>query len=241
MTQDFESLYRQIGRLIETMPQLDESPVSRETHQWLGRLYALVMQTGNLADAFSLHNLTTELGGMHQQAQAARKIEAVMYRAFAVAELKAPPGVIGSFIPVGSSFDAFTAVARIFETANREVFIVDPYLDKSVLEVFARAMPEKIALRLLADEKDVKPTLQPAAAAWIQQFADTRPLKVRLAAPRTLHDRAIFVDGLKAWALTQSFNHLAARAHAEIIRADDTAALKIAAYNSIWDAATVVY
>jgi hypothetical protein len=65
-------------------------------------------------------------------------------------------------------------------------------------------------------------------------------LAVRLAAPRSLHDRAIFIDGRVAWTLTQSLKDLASRSPAEIIRSDDTAGLKIPAYESVWAAAEVV-
>jgi hypothetical protein len=72
-----------------------------------------------------------------------------------------------------------------------------------------------------------------------QQF-QFQPLEVRFAPARTLHDRAFLVDGERAWTVTQSLKDLAKRSPAEIVRADDTAALKIAAYEQIWSSAKVV-
>lgn len=95
-------------------------------------------------------------------------------------------------------------------------------------------------LRLLADEKDHKPTLTPAATKWVGQYGTGRPLQVRLAQPRTLHDRVILIDSKTAWTLTQSLKDFARRSPAEIVRADDTAALKIAAYENAWVHATVI-
>ena len=92
----------------------------------------------------------------------------------------------------------------------------------------------------MADEKDYKPSLVPAAHIWTKQYGASRPWAVRLAPSRALHDRAIFVDRTAAWTLTQSLKDIAKRSPAEIVRADDTAALKIAAYQGIWDKATVV-
>jgi hypothetical protein len=91
-------------------------------------------------------------------------------------------------------------------------------------------VPESISLRLMADQKDHKATLIPAAQKCVSQYNTTKPLNVRLAAPRSLHDRAIFIDGTIAYTLTQSLNAFAKRSPAEIIKADDTANLKIAAY-----------
>jgi hypothetical protein len=113
--------------------------------------------------------------------------------------------------------------------------------DGKALTDFAVLAAEKVSLTLLADRKTVKPGLKPAAAAWVKQYSAQRPLEVRLAPAGTLHDRLIIVDAKEVWVLTQSFNAFAARAPATIVRTDDeTAALKVAAYDAIWRAATLV-
>jgi hypothetical protein len=101
-------------------------------------------------------------------------------------------------------------------------------------------MPEGVPLRLLADEKDFKPTLVPASERWVQQYAGKRPLEVRLAPPRSLHDRAIIVDKKSAWTLTQSLKDFATRSHAEIVSAADIADLKIPAYEDVWSRSKVL-
>jgi hypothetical protein len=53
-----------------------------------------------------------------------------------------------------------------------------------------------------------------------------------------LHDRLIIVDGAQVWVLTQSLNAFVVRSPATIVRVDgETAALKIKAYQDIWDKA----
>jgi hypothetical protein len=118
--------------------------------------------------------------------------------------------------------------------------VIDPYLDHSALTEFGLAVPEGVTLRLLADEDNYKSTLRPAAGRWIEQYGDTRPLKVRLAASRLLHDRAIFIDQKEVWTITQSLKDFAKRAHAEIVRVDSTASLKVTAYERMWTAATAL-
>ena len=165
----------------------------------------------------------------------------VLYKALASAELKAPASAQGAFIPAGNRFDAFAALTKVLQTATIDALIVDPYMDETVLTDFAGAVPGSVTLRLLADQASVKPSLEPAGKMWVAQHGTTRPLGVRLAAPKTLHDRAIFIDRTTAWILTQSLKDFAKRSPAEIVRADDTASLKIsAAYEAAWSAATVV-
>ena len=117
-----------------------------------------------------------------------------------------------------------------------DILVVDPYMDETLLTEFGKAVPEGCSLRLLADEKAGKPSLLTAASRWTKQYGPKRPLQVRLALPRVLHDRAIFIDGSVAWTLSQSIKDFAKRSPAEIIRADDVAAMKIAAYEAIWSA-----
>jgi hypothetical protein len=232
-----ENLYRQLGRLIETMPDLKTCDItSPDVNQWLGRAYALVKETGDLSDLITLKMEIGKLGSTFplEKNSAISTVHSIIYRALAIAELAAPAGTDGTFIPVGNSFDAFSAVSKILTNAKKDVFIIDPYMDEVTLTEFGTAVPENIKLRLMADQKDYKPTLIPAAQKWISQYNTSRPLNVRLAAPRTLHDRAIFIDGTTAYTLTQSLNAFAKRSPAEIIRADDTAQLKIAAYEEIW-------
>ena len=237
MASDTEILYRRIGRLIEEMPNLTQTPLSADVHLWLGRAYALVKEVNNGLDPISFSMAAANVG---TSIRAATEIKTIIYRAFALTELEAPAGVSGAFIPVGDSFDAYSALSKVLQTATKDVLIIDPYMDESVLVEFGSAVPENTCIRLIADEFYFKDSLRPAAEKWVQQYRETRPLLVRLAPRKTLHDRAILIDQTSAWTLTQSFKDFAKRSPAEIVRADDTAALKIDAYEKIWASAQVI-
>jgi len=235
-----DSLYRRLGRLLETMPSFQGFPSSPDTKQWLGRAYAMVLEIGDIDDAarFKLRANNIIVSRDRSDANSAvEEIQTILYRALGVAELRAPPGAAGAFIAVGDSFDALVAISKVLQTASTDVLIVDPYMDETVLSDYGLAVPERVPLRLLADENDHKPLLKPAANRWCEQYGATRPLALRLASPRILHDRAIFIDSMIAWTLTQSLKDFAKRSPAEIVRADDVAALKIAAYENTWSQA----
>ena len=243
MSIDYAALYIQIGRLLETAPDLSsfQSCVAPVAMQWLGRAHATVNAAygGNGIDAIAFKMAVDRVGSAAWKS-AVTEIFQILYRTLAHCEIRLPPGAAGAFVPVGNSFDAFAALAKIFTKASGDVMIVDPYLDHSVLTDFALAVPEGVALRLLADENDHKATLGPAAQRWASQYAASRPLSVRLAPRRSLHDRAIFIDRRDAWTLTQSLKDFAKRAPAEIVRADSIAAVKLEAYEEIWASATVL-
>lgn len=247
MASDPETLYRQLGRLIETMPILTEHPLSQDVHLWIARAFALVKAVNNLADPALFAVAATTLGNSgksqfeyNQRLNAAHEITSIVYRAFAIAEANAPEGTSGAFIPIGNSFDVFAALSKLFQTATKEVLIVDPYMDETALTEFGIAVPDGVTLRLLSDQADHRPTLKAAATKWVAQYGASRPLAVRLAPHKTLHDRAIFIDQKTAWTLTQSLKDFAKRSPAEIVRADDIATLKISAYESIWQTASII-
>lgn len=171
--------------------------------------------------------------------KAALDIMHCLHRVLAKAELIAPAASSGAFLPVGSPFDAFAALAKVFSAALMDVFVVDPYLDERMLTDFAPTAPEGVKIRLLTDQQGMRPSLAPATLRWSEQYGAKRPLEVRMAAPRSLHDRIIFVDGAETWLLTQSFKDLAARSPAMLVRVDaDTALLKVCAYEALWNTGT---
>jgi hypothetical protein len=71
----------------------------------------------------------------------------------------------------------------------------------------------------------------------VDPYADEKALTdyALLAPDGTLHDRLILVDGKTAWALGQSFNKLAERAHTSLVRMPlEAGSEKIAPYEAIW-------
>lgn len=234
-------LYQQLGRLLETPPDLStpEACDQPATLQWLGRGHALVKAVGVGADAIAF-SLAVDRMRTAAWSSGVLEVFQILYRAIGHCELHLPAGSAGSFIPIGNSFDAFAALSKIFAAATTDVMIVDPYMDQVALTEFGPAVPEGVPLRLLADANYHKATLQPAAQKWIAQYGTRRPLSVRLAPARSLHDRAIFINQNEAWTITQSLKNLAKRAPAEIVRVDSIASLKLDAYEAIWTTASIL-
>jgi hypothetical protein len=232
-----EALYLQLGQLIAEMPDLETGQVSPETNRWLGRAVALVEVSGDALGAATISLSAQQLGDRVLPLKA-QKIAAIVYSALARMELKAPAGLQGAFIPAGGTFDAFAAVGKVLGAARNDLFIVDPYADEKFLTDFAHTAAEGVILRVLTDAATHKPSLKPAVERWKKQYP-SRPLEVRLAPARTLHDRLIMVDSATVWTVGQSFKDLAERAHSSINRVDaGTAGLKISAYGDLWNVAT---
>lgn len=236
---DPQELYLKLGHLINDMPVLDgsEDLTDPKTLMWLGRAKELtnsVLEIGQRS-AFEFnskrlfHNQPVIRNG------AVIEIRRLMYQALAAAEALAPAGDQGTFIPIGAEFTAMAAVGKVLGQATSDALIVDPYMDEKALTDFALQAEEGLEIRLLADQKSRKSTLEPAVNRWKSQFGSVRPLDARLAPARSLHDRLIVLDSAHVWNLSQSLNAIAARSHASIIRVDPaTAKLKVDAYEDLW-------
>lgn len=231
-----EELYARLRALIEEMPDLAKGPITPEIQQWLGRAAALVELTGDIVNFAQLKVCTQNLTGVLREGNA-HAIAAIVYEALAKAELNAPAAVKGTFIAAGHTFDAFMAVGNVLKTAKTDIFIVDPYIDETVLSDYVALAPESVTVRILT-EGNYKQSLKPAAERWIHQCGTKRPLQVRLATAK-LHDREIFIDGAKAWNMGQSLKDLAKKSLTSLSLQDgELGARKIAAYQDFWDVST---
>ena len=234
---DPETLYRQLGELLIAVPDFYKpGPLAQDGHQWLARAYALVKAGDDIDDASRMKTLTQGLDQFIQREPALEEILKIMRRTAAVAEVASPNVVQGSFIHAGNVFDAMAALGKVFRSAAKDVLVVDPYMDDRAMSDFLLMVPEGVPIRLLSDQFYLKPALRPASQRWQQQYAATRPLTVKIATPRTLHDRLIIIDDSTVHISTQSLNALAVRSPASVMRTDpEMAQLKIGAYQIIWN------
>jgi hypothetical protein len=234
---DALEVYVRLRNHLSAMPSLSKS--TDQTIVWLGMAVALVEQVGHMPDAARLSMLAnSHARGIYTSFD---EINAILQRALARAELKAPASSSGAFIFAGQPVDVMAAVGKVLKEAKSDVLIVDPYLDETVLTTFAVMMEQTAGLRLLSDAATVKPALEPGIRAWKTQYPDSRAVEARLAPKKALHDRLIIVDRAKVWSITQSLKDFAARSPASLLEVDaEMASMKMQAYEDMWNAATPI-
>jgi hypothetical protein len=236
-----EALYHLLTRLRDEMPspvELGTAPASK----WMGRALALVEAVdGSLMELVTLRGYFDHVNRNPPTKQTANMITQVIDTVIAKVELRLPAEQQGAFIPAGGVFDGYQAVSKAVIAAKKDVFFIDPYGDETLIFDFVPLAPEGLPVFVMSDEEYAKPSLKPAAERWIAQWKLKRPLEVRLAPARSLHDRLIIIDSNTAWVVGQSFKDLAKRAHSSLVRMDpDSAALKIKAHIAMWQTATKV-
>ncbi|MDR5770860.1 MULTISPECIES: hypothetical protein [unclassified Caballeronia] len=238
------ALYTKLGRLIGTAPRYEcmFSP-DTDTMRWLGQVDAAIKETG---DAMLVIKIDNAIANLHNaipiaRAQSAQDIMILLHRALGLAEVKAPAGFAGTFIPAGNRFDAFAGIVKVLKAATKDVLIADPWMDETILTEFAVVATEAPSLRLLTVKRSSNDALLAAARKWTEQYGPARPVEVRGVHKPQLHDRLILVDSSTAYSITQSFKDIARTASAELIKARSDDTLKIEAYETLWAESTVLY
>jgi len=232
-----ETLYFQLGRLIAEMPELASGLITSEVQRWLASADALVKSSGSLTEALQLTVACENLDGP-LRARNAETITNILHRMFVKAEVNAPREVRGSVLLIGGNLDAYRAMRRLLATATRDALLVEPDAAGKILADYAILAPERVTVRLLADEAQYRPSLMGGIHRWQQRFGDTRNLMVRVTSANTLYERLILLDGGRAWVLGAPFSHLTKRTHTTLVRMrPEGEARKIAVYAEIWEEA----
>jgi len=234
---ELASLYVQLGRLIEQAPAIDMGTYGTpEVLLWLGRVQSIVERTGRTMDQLELANAKRRLGtALHDEAA----LFAPLYSTLAALEQFATASGSAVFLAAGAPFDTYQAVVKIVTQATSGIYIVDRYLDGSILGKYLIELRAGIPIRLLTTQNRFTESLIQATAPWREQLPD-RAVEVRIVDKSLVHDRLIIIDGKDAWSCTQSFKDLATSAPAELINAAATTAEKIEAYEAIWATASAV-
>jgi hypothetical protein len=179
-------LLAQLRALIERAPNLETySSSSREHQVWLGQAHALVARWNTL-EAIGLKSASDFLSMQATRPSNIATIFGTLYRAIADLELQVPADTQINF-GAGDVYDFFKALNKVIASAEKSIFIVDPYLDHTVFDHYLNSRQTDVYVRLLLNNK--AENIIPAAEKYIAQFGDV--LEIRKS--KVLHDRVIFM------------------------------------------------
>jgi hypothetical protein len=170
------------------------------------------------------------------RARHAETITSILQRILVKAEANAPREVRGSVLLIDEGRDAYVAMRQLLGTAASNALLVEPDAAGKLLADYALLAPDRVTVRVLADEAQYRSSLIEGVERWQQRFGDGRTLMVRLAAANTLFERLVLLDDERAWVVGAPFSQLAKRAHTTLVRMrPEEEARKIAVYAEIWN------
>lgn len=234
---DKHAAYHELRALAAQVPDFEigsDAELPDDAIRWLARLEAL-LEIAGLSDLASDVRVANGISALRGPFRAASTYRRTIIRGLVRLELVLPAAERGTFIPAGNEFDFMAKLGSVLEEASNDILLIDPYMDQVTLTDFAPMASERVTIRLLADAQYVKSSLRPAVERWRTQYDAVRPLEARVAAGRTLHDRAVIIDGTTVWIVSQSFKDFAKRSHGTVSRLDPEAGqMKADAYGLLW-------
>jgi hypothetical protein len=120
-------------------------------------------------------------------------------------------------------------VTSCLKLAQKEIFVIDPYLNTEIFDVYANAIPRTVGFRLLSAKlpADVLTLAQKYAAGGNFAFRSSN----------SIHDRVLFADG-RVWLTGQSLKDAAKKKPTYIVEHDEP--LMRGVYENIWQSATTI-
>ena len=222
------------GHLARAPSFADYSATSPSHQEWLGKAHALVkrwnsteaiyfkVSADGLASSPMLResNLGTIFGSLH--------------RAVADLELTLPNSTSQAFGP-GAQYDFFKALTAVVGSAQRSLWVIDPYLDDTVFDAYLSGVQSTVAVRLLVEGYSAK------VAPAVQKFAAQYGVKFEARRSSAFHDRVIFVDSVDCWVLGMSVRKAAESKPTYLAPlSPDIAALKLTHYEHVWSGAKAI-
>lgn len=137
-------------------------------------------------------------------------------------------GIKGVYEP-GKQYEFYRDMTACLKLAQKEIFVIDPYLSTEIFDVYASAIPRTVGFRLLSANvpADVKTLAQKYAAGG----------NFSLRSSNSIHDRVLFVDS-RVWLTGQSLKDAAKTKPTYIVEHDEPLMRMI--YEDIWTKASVI-
>jgi hypothetical protein len=137
-------------------------------------------------------------------------------------------GVKGVYEP-GQEYEFYSDVTACLKLAQKEIYVIDPYLSTEIFDVYAKAIPRSVKFRLLS-------TNVPAdALALAQKYASGGNFAFRTS--NAIHDRVLFADN-RVWVIGQSIKDAAKKKPTYMIEHDEP--MMRSGYEDIWNKASVL-
>jgi hypothetical protein len=155
--------------------------------------------------------------------------EAFLKSCLSELEIDLPEAEIKGVYEPGQQYEFYRDVKAVLEIATRKIFIIDPYINTEIFEVYADSIPRTVSFRLLTNSTNSASGVLSLA----QKYAAGGNLKVR--SSTAIHDRVLFADG-RVWVCGQSLKDAAKKKPTYIVEHDEPLMRRI--YEDVWANAT---
>lgn len=225
---DKVAILNELKALAATAPDFNSfTPASPLHMMWLGKTTALVSRWDPI-EGSALRSAVNFLGIPLIRESNVAQIFGILHRAIADLDIDVPALPNQVFGP-GAVYDFMKSLRDLLSSAIQNIYIVDPYLDVEIFDVYLSAVSPLVLVRLLA--KEYAAALKPALGKFIAQ----NNMNVEIRSSKSMHDRVIFLDNISCWVIGQSIKDAAKSKPTYLAPLSaDAAQLKKEFYDQIW-------
>lgn len=138
----------------------------------------------------------------------------------------------GTAYSAGDVYRFFADLKQIMEKTNRDIMVVDPYLDGKTFDAYFRDCPNNVMIRILT--RKYVDSIKPYVSKYEEQYGT----RITLKESDELHDRLILIDCAECWISGGSIKDAATTKPTYLIPITSPILEdKIRIYNEIWDRA----
>ena len=132
----------------------------------------------------------------------------------------------------GFQYDLFRDIRDLLQKARRSVFVVEPYPNEDVFDLYVAAVASTVSVRLLT--KNTTPSFRKV----FQRYRKKPGVRIEAKTSTLIHDRVIIIDETDVWALGQSLKDAATTKPTYLVRVN----LKVIMdqYEMIWQSAAAL-
>ena len=128
--------------------------------------------------------------------------EGVLNSCLAELKLDLPEPEIQGVFASGQEYEFYRAAKDILGLAHKEIFVIDPYVDSELFNVYADSIPRTVTFRLLSNSLN----LPSALISLAKKYASGRNFQFKDS--KLIHDRVMFADN-RVWVCGQSLKNAA--------------------------------
>jgi len=233
ITMDGRELINRLKIINSKMPSADElNPDSIDLFNLFGELEVLV----GMWDQRDAIALNTKIQLFHISPESTyRQIIAIITKTIKAMEIKYPGIKIKQVYAAGEAYDFYNDFKSIVLSAQSSVFLIDPYINEEVFDLYINKIPHAIECRVLLNK------INDNLRIIINKLNRSPSRKIVIKKRKKIHDRVVFVDKARCWILGQSINAAAEKMPTYLVELpSDLIHLKLSFYDEIWNKAQLI-
>lgn len=200
---DPQQVLTSLKQLMENVPDCGSGvAIDQQFLDWYGRIKVLLVSV-NPRHEVELDLQQPRLAFPLLRGDAVQQVRMIISN-----EVKRLEFVLGDQIqPVygpGAQYDFYRNLKSLIESAERELFLIDPYIDRNSFDLYLGDLDSSVGARVLAH--NYASSLEPV----IRMLA-TKHSAIEVRDSDSLHDRVLFVDGTQCWVIGQSIKDAAGK------------------------------